>query len=109
MTEESGLQLAFLFAVLLNWIMTIVHRRTGNQGFTLLWVIVGCLGVLIIAALVPDSDSNKLALYWAGKPIKLSNHAHASFYELKFFVFAGIPMVLGVLWRKVFPNPPKTK
>jgi len=31
--------------------------------------------------------------------VVLSNSQHAAWYELKFFIAAGTPMVVGSLWR----------
>ena len=100
MTETAAHALAFAFGLGYNWLIARWGKTRYGDGFTALWVVVGVLVTLAISSLAQVSLP-RLALYWQGASLQLTNQQHAAIYELKFFIAAGIPMFFGSLWRYV--------
>lgn len=99
MSEAQALLLAFLFGIAFNWLITKWGKSGYGDGFTALWVVIGVAVTLLISATVTHGHTVRLALEWRGQSLVLSNQQHAAWYELKFFIAAGIPMFVGSLWR----------
>ncbi len=89
----------FVFGVAFNWHIGRLGARRAAQGLNSIFVVSGVGITLLIAASVPDNTNHKLLFTWQSTPVVLSNHAHAVIYLLPFFAAAGLPMVLGSLWR----------
>lgn len=100
MTEVQGLVLAFAWGCLFNWLIVRWAKSGYGEGFTAIWVVIGVFMTLLISSAVRVSLP-RLHLSWFGTDLILSNQQHAAIYELKFFIAAGIPMVVGSLWRYV--------
>lgn len=99
MSEWQALILALALGIGYNALIANAQRtQPADHGLTALWVVIGVAGVLLVSCTVKHS-TDWLALYWQGKAIRLSNAQHAAWYEFKFFAAAGLPMVLGSLWR----------
>ena len=99
MSEAQALLLAFLFGIAYNWLITRWVKSGYGDGFTALWVVIGVFVTLLISSFVTHGHTVKLVLEWQGQALVLSNQQHAAWYELKFFIAAGIPMFVGSLWR----------
>ena len=99
MTEAQALILAFAFGCGYNWLIARWGKSGNGDGFTALWVVLGVAATLAISATVTHSHLARLQIVWQGEVVVLSNSQHAAWYELKFFIAAGLPMVVGSLWR----------
>jgi hypothetical protein len=98
MTETQALLLAFGFGIAYNYLVAKLIKTERGNGFAGIWVVIGVFVTLIISTFARVSLP-RLQLYWFNDIITLTNQQHAAFYELKFFMAAGIPMFLGSLWR----------
>lgn len=87
----------FVLCIGYNWLIGRVIQRTPHHGLTALWVVGGVLLVLGMGALI--NDAKPQYFYWSGAAIPLSNGQLAAWLFLKLFACAGVPMVLGSLWR----------
>lgn len=103
MTETQGLLIAFGFGCVYHWLITKLIKSQFDAGFITLWVVIGVFMVLAISALVHVSLP-RLHLQWDGIVLVLSNQQHAAIYELKFFMAAGLPIIVGSLWRYLNSN-----
>ena len=70
-------------------------RRGLLRDMVSIQVVFGVLGVLVIASHVSPASTGWLLL--AG--VQLSNAQHAVVFIFQQLAFAGLPMVLGSLWR----------
>ncbi len=99
MSETTGLLLALLFGIAYNKLYAHYGGETAwgtaKVAPTGLWVVCGVSAVLLIAALVDDTD---VQLIWPTMT-SLSRHTYASIHLFKFFAAAGLPMVAGSVWR----------
>lgn len=99
MNETTGLLLALLFGIAYNKLYAhyggVTTWGTAKIAPTGLWVTCGVLVVLVIAALVDDASAQ---LTWPAMAT-LNRHAYASIHLFKFFAAAGLPMVIGSVWR----------
>ena len=100
MTEAQALILAFAFGCLFNWLIVRWGASSYGDGFTALWVVIGVFVTLLISTFATGS-SMRLHIMWRAELLVLTNQQHAAWYELKFFVMAGLPMFVGSLWRYV--------
>jgi len=98
-SETQALLLALAFGIGFNWLIAKWGATEFGDGFTALWVVIGVAVTLVISATVTHGHSVKLDLVWRGQVIVLTNQQHAAWYELKFFIAAGLPMFFGSLNR----------
>ena len=99
MTEPVALSIALAFGVAYDQLLVWLTRRwPQTEGLKAFWVVIGVLVTLGISAGVTHQTVH-MVLYWRGEQILLTNAQHAALFELRFFVAAGLPMVVGSLWR----------
>lgn len=91
MTEVQALGVQFVFGLAYNEVI----RRGFLRDLVSLQVVVGTLVVLVLAAHVTDVGLTRL--FVAGVP--LTNAQHAAWFVFQQLAAAGLPMVLGSLWR----------
>jgi hypothetical protein len=100
MTENQALLAAFGFGVLYNWFIGRLHLRYGgDRGYVSLEVVGGVLAVLAIGTLINNPPRFYFIAF--GQTVMLSNAQCAAWLYLRLFMAAGVPMVLGSLWRWV--------
>lgn len=77
----------------------LVYNEAIRRGFlhdlVSIQVVLGVLGVLVIASHVSDASVGRLTV----DGLRLSNAQHATLFLFQQFAWAGMPMVLGSLWR----------
>lgn len=92
MTELQALVAQLLFGL--------VYNRVIGRGFlrdlVSIQVVLGIMGVLVIAAHVRDDTMMRLAV----NGVPLSNAQHAAWFLFKQLAAAGLPMVSGSLRRQ---------
>jgi len=96
LTDDAAMGVAFIFGLVYNGLIGWLHRRNGgDRGMVALEVVVGVLGVLVIASLI---NANR---HYAIGDYILTNGQSAAWIVLRCFVGAGIPMFFGSVYRAV--------